>query len=140
MKYFTLIGNHDFISRDNTGTGAALTIFSEYIDKIDIILIDEAQFFDDLYSFCVNIIDTTDKTIYIFGLSGDYKREKFGEVIDLIPMADNITHLKAICHYCIEDKDAPFTLRITKNTHQIEVGGLKEYCSVCHECWLNNNK
>ena len=35
MKYFTLIGNHDFISRDNTGTGAALTIFTEYIDKID---------------------------------------------------------------------------------------------------------
>ncbi len=35
MKYFTLIGNHDFISKESTGLGAAMTIFNEYKDKID---------------------------------------------------------------------------------------------------------
>ena len=34
MKYFTLIGNHDFISKDSE-PGAAMTIFNEYKDKID---------------------------------------------------------------------------------------------------------
>ena len=34
MKYFTLIGNHDFISKDS-GLGAAMTIFNEYKEKID---------------------------------------------------------------------------------------------------------
>ena len=34
MKYFTLIGNHDFISKDNPSVGAALTIFNEYKDGI----------------------------------------------------------------------------------------------------------
>ncbi len=34
MKYFTLIGNHDFISKDSE-PGAAMTIFNVYKDKID---------------------------------------------------------------------------------------------------------
>jgi two-component system, NtrC family, response regulator AtoC len=34
VKYFTLIGNHDFISKDS-GPGAAMTIFNEYKEKID---------------------------------------------------------------------------------------------------------
>lgn len=35
MKYFTLIGNHDFISKENIGLGAVLTIFNEYKHNID---------------------------------------------------------------------------------------------------------
>jgi len=108
-------------------------------EKIDVILIDEAQFFNDLYDFCKKIVDTTDKIVYIFGLSGDYKREKFGQVLDLIPLADNIIHLKAICNNCNEDREAPFTLRITKKNDQFLVGGLGEYSAVCRECWLNKN-
>tara|TARA_Y100001970_G_C14257575_1_gene876669 strand:- start:7953 stop:8522 length:570 start_codon:yes stop_codon:yes gene_type:complete len=115
----------------------------KYNEKINVILIDEAQFFEDLYDFCKNIIDTTDKIVYIFGLSGDYKREKFGQVLDLIPLADNIRHLKAICNYCDDVKDAPFTLRIPNESNktsdnQVIVGGLDKYSAVCRECWLNN--
>ena len=35
MKYFTLIGNHDFINKGSPGLGAALTIFLHYKDEID---------------------------------------------------------------------------------------------------------
>lgn len=111
-----------------------------YEDNYKIILIDEAQFFNDLYNFCKNIVDTTDKIVYIFGLSGDYKREKFGQVLDLIPLANNIVHLKAICNYCDNGNEAPFTLRITKNNNQVAVGGIGEYCAVCRECWLNKSQ
>ena len=72
-------------------------------------------------------------------MSGDYKREKFGQVLDLIPIADNIKHLKAICTNCEYDREAPFTLRKNKNTNQVLVGGLNEYNAVCRECWLSNN-
>ena len=34
MKYFTLIGNHDFIAK-GSDPGAAMTIFNKYKDKID---------------------------------------------------------------------------------------------------------
>jgi len=35
MKYFTFIGNHDFIDQTREGFGAALTIFFHYKDEID---------------------------------------------------------------------------------------------------------
>ena len=79
------------------------------------------------------------KIVYIFGLSGDYKREKFGQVLDLIPLADNITQLKSICNNCKLVKDAPFTLRITDKKNQVSVGGKNEYIAVCRDCWLNTN-
>jgi thymidine kinase len=117
------------------------TLFTnESKDNYDILLIDESQFFNDLYSFCKNLVDSTNKIIYIFGLSGDSNREKFGQINDLIPIADSITQLKAICNNCTETKDAPFTMRKTSNKEQISVGGTDEYMAVCRDCWLKNNK
>ena len=107
------------------------------VHKNDIILIDEAQFFNDLYIFCKNIVEKHNKIIYVFGLSGDSNREKFGQILDLIPIADDVKFLKSICNQCKNVKDAPFTLRITKNKEQISVGSSEEYLAVCRKCWLD---
>ena len=42
--------------------------------QIDVIGIDEAQFFDDLYDFCCNTADRDGKIVVVAGLDGDYKR------------------------------------------------------------------
>lgn len=42
--------------------------------QLDVIGIDEAQFFDDLYDFCCKAADNDGKTIVIAGLDGDYLR------------------------------------------------------------------
>lgn len=42
--------------------------------QLDVIGIDEAQFFDDLYEFCCKAADNDGKTIVIAGLDGDYLR------------------------------------------------------------------
>ena len=77
--------------------------------------------------------------VYVFGLSGDFERNKFGQILDLIPISNNITYLKSICHSCEKVKDAPFTMRKTSNKEQVSVGGSEEYIAVCRECWLNRN-
>jgi len=41
--------------------------------QIDVIGIDEAQFFD-LYDFCCNAADRDGKIVVVAGLDGDYKR------------------------------------------------------------------
>jgi len=110
----------------------------EYIDSIDVILIDEGQFFKDLYVFCKHMTDKQKKIIYVFGLSGDFERKKFGQLIDLIPLADNIKHIKSICNLCRKIRNAPFTMRKTSNKEQISVGSFSEYLPVCRNCWLNN--
>ncbi|KAK4343525.1 hypothetical protein RND71_036619 [Anisodus tanguticus] len=42
--------------------------------KVDVIGIDEAQFFYDLYDFCCNAADIDGKTVVVAGLDGDYLR------------------------------------------------------------------
>ena len=63
---------------------------------------------------------------------------KFGDILDLIPIADNINFLKSICNKCNSIKEAPFTMRITNNTEQISVGSNEEYLAVCRKCWMIN--
>lgn len=107
-------------------------------NNIDIVLIDESQFFEDLYDFCKDIVENFNKIVYVFGLSGDSNRHKFGEILDLIPIADDIKFLKSICNKCNLAKEAPFTMRITTNNEQMLVGGSDEYMPVCRRCWLKN--
>ena len=66
MKYFTLIGNHDFISRESTGPGAAMTIFNEYKEKID--------------------------SVYIFASPGEYKKmsEKIARKMKSFSVKENL--------------------------------------------------
>lgn len=42
--------------------------------QLDVIGIDEAQFFDDLYDFCAQAADLDGKTVIVAGLDGDYLR------------------------------------------------------------------
>lgn len=42
--------------------------------QLDVIGIDEAQFFGDLYDFCRNAADHDGKTVVVAGLDGDYLR------------------------------------------------------------------
>ena len=115
------------------------SINEKNIDNIDVILIDESQFFDDLYIFCKEFVENYNKIIYVFGLSGDSNRNIFGQLVDLIPIADNLTLLKSICNSCENVTNAPFTLRKSKTTNQLLVGSSNEYSAVCRECWLKYN-
>mmetsp|Transcript_29889 Transcript_29889/g.114750 ORF Transcript_29889/g.114750 Transcript_29889/m.114750 type:complete len:107 (+) Transcript_29889:196-516(+) len=63
----------------------------------DVAAIDEAQFFPDLLSFCLEWVDKQKKTVLVAGLDADCERRKFGEVLDLAPHADRITKLSARC-------------------------------------------
>jgi thymidine kinase len=63
-------------------------------------------------------------------------------VLSLIPLADSVTKLTALCRQCGDGTAAIFTLRrpplpaeaveaITENQEQIQVGGAEQYESVC---------
>ena len=51
--------------------------------EADVIGIDEAQFFDDLYEFILKI-EHMNKIVYISGLDGDYLRKPFGNHYEVI--------------------------------------------------------
>ena len=98
---------------------------------IDIILIDEAQFFQDLYNFANKAANEDNKILIISGLDGDFKRNQFGDIIKLIPHAEKVTKLNALCNICNDGSIASFTHRKIKNNNLNLVGGQDEYMPVC---------
>jgi len=103
----------------------------------EVILINEGQFFDDLYD-CVLDMVKEKKKVYIAGLDGDFERKKFGQMLDLIPKCNDYTKLKSLCSICKNGEPGIFSLRLTKETHQTLVGS-DSYIPVCRNCYDKNN-
>ena len=103
------------------------------IDDTQVVLINEAQFFEDLVEDVKKLLEMK-KTIYICGLDGDYKRDKMGSILDLIPLCDKVTKLNSLCAICKDGTPAIFSKRITNETEQILIGS-DNYIPVCRSCY-----
>ena len=101
----------------------------EFCDS-DVVAIDEAQFFSNLKDF-VGMCLFLKKKVLLAGLDADYKQQKFGDIVDCIPMADRVTKLSALCMRCRDGTKGPFTRRLV-DTNELElVGGNESYEAVC---------
>ena len=60
-----------------------------------VVLINEAQFFPDLYESVLKML-SSNKKVYIVGLDGDFEKNKFGEILDLIPHCDKVQKLNSL--------------------------------------------
>lgn len=108
----------------------------EVTQDVDIILINEGQFFPDIVEWTKKMVDTFGKKVYICGLDGDYKREKFGNILELIPLCDKVTKLTALCGICKNGTKAIFTKRTTECQTQILIGEKDHYMPVCRSCYI----
>ncbi len=102
--------------------------------QADVVFIEEAQFFENLYNFVSNNLNT--KSFVIAGLDGDFKRNPFGDILRLIPLADKVKKLNALCKFCKDGTEAPFTKRLVISDEQHLVGGSDSYASVCRKHYL----
>lgn len=101
----------------------------------EVILINEGQFFPDLYDVVVDML-RCNKKIYICGLDGDFERKKFGQILDLIPLCDKVTKLTSLCSQCKNGTPGIFSMRLTNETAQTVVGS-DNYIPVCRKCYKN---
>lgn len=98
-----------------------------------VILINEGQFFPDLYDTVLKMIKDN-KKVYIAGLDGDFQRKKFGQMLDLIPLCDTVTKLTSLCNICKNGNLGIFSKRITNETEQTVIGS-DNYIPVCRSCY-----
>jgi len=110
----------------------------EFINS-DVVLINEGQFFSDLNDTVLEMVDFYKKKVYICGLDGDFKREKFGSILDLIPYCDNIIKLQSLCSICKNGKPAIFSHRLTREDSQILIGS-DIYIPLCRSCYLTETR
>ena len=110
-------------------------LFQLDIDPYNVIAIDEAQFFTGLQTFVQRAL-SMEKHIIIAGLDGDFMQREFGEILNLIPHADEITKVYALCMSCKNGTLAPFTKRLTDSKEQELIGDASVYIAVCRRCLL----
>lgn len=112
------------------------------VGPYDVIVVDEAQFFDDLYDTISSWLKYN-KYYYVVGLSGSYRQKKIGQITDLIPLADKSSHFYAQCKFCAVGlkmlgeqprfTPAPFTYRLVLDDELVSVGGNDKYASLCRK-------
>ena len=126
----TILSSHDKITIPCIHTNK----LTDLVINTEIILINEGQFFKDLYEFVIYMLEQN-KTIYISGLDGDFERKKFGDILDLIPLCDQVTKLKSLCSLCKNGTPGIFSLRLTKEKQQTLIG-INNYIPVCRNCYI----
>ena len=138
--------NINSITSHNQETEDCITIkdLSKLTDDIikynDVIIIDEGQFFKNLKNMVLFWVEKLNKHIIIGGLDGDFQRNKIGEILDLIPYADNYIKLTALCKYCYNGTPAIFSHRINNNNNeQIVIGNEESYVSLCRKHYIDFN-
>ena len=129
----TMLSTHDKVMIPCIKTNKLFDIL-DIISNTQVIIINEGQFFDDLYINVVSLL-SQGKKIYIGGLDGDFERKKFGQILDLIPMCDKVTKLTSLCSICKNGNAGIFSKRITLEKEQTIVGS-DNYIPVCRSCYL----
>lgn len=109
------------------------------INNIDTVFIEEGQFFPDLKNGVIRLVEEYDCNVVIVGLDGDSNRNKFGQILDLIPYCDTCTKISALCKKCNDGTPAIFSHRNSNSKNQIEVG-VADYDSLCRKHYLELNK
>ncbi|KAK9805146.1 hypothetical protein WJX72_001854 [[Myrmecia] bisecta] len=104
--------------------------------QYSVIAVDEGQFMPDLVEFA-ELWANEGKTVIIAALDATFQRLPFKQVVELIPRAEEVSKLKAICHNC--RKEAAFTKRIAPETDVTLVGGADKYVAACRNCHSNTS-
>ena len=100
-----------------------------------VIIIEEAQFFEGLYDFVLDSCEKDGKHVIVVGLDGDSNRNMFGDIIKLIPVCDSVKKLYGLCVRCKDGTKACFTKRLVDNDSQVFIG-TTEFQAVCRKCYL----
>lgn len=133
----TRYSEEDVVSHDkNTirstpidSSGAILLLASD----IDVVGIDEAQFFDDGLVEVCNQLANNGVRVIVAGLDMDYKGISFGPIPALCAIADEVTKVHAICVKC--GALAYVSHRLIHNDKRVLLGEKDEYEPLCRECY-----
>jgi thymidine kinase len=101
---------------------------------MDVVGIDEAQFFDDQLPEVVDQLAFRGTRVIVAGLDMDYTGKPFGQIPNLLAKADFITKLHAICVRC--GHIANYSYRKAVHDSQILLGEKNLYEPRCRKCYL----
>jgi thymidine kinase len=125
------IVSHDENKIQSTPVSNSQTILMLAHD-VDVVGIDEAQFFDDQITTVCEKLALKGIRVIVAGLDMDYRGKPFGQMPNLLAIADYITKLHAICMKC--GNIANVSYRKVAGGGQVLLGEKDIYEPRCREC------
>ena len=133
----TRYSDEDVVSHDQNSihstpiesSGSLLLLASD----IDVVGIDEAQFFDNGLVEVCNELANRGVRVIVAGLDMDFKGIPFGPIPALCAIADEVTKVHAICVRC--GALACVSHRLISNERRVLLGEKDEYEPLCRECY-----
>ena len=101
--------------------------------NVDVIGIDEAQFFDDSIVQVCNTLADNGLRIIIAGLDMDFMGKPFGPMPALLSVAEFVTKVHAICMRC--GNLAQFSFRKSEDEQVVLLGEKNLYEPLCRNCY-----
>jgi thymidine kinase len=100
---------------------------------VQVVGIDEAQFFDPSLIELVNELADAGVRVIIAGLDQDFMRRPFGPMPQLMATAEYVDKMHAICMRC--GGPAHYSQRIAGGGEQFQVGDVDSYEARCRACY-----
>ncbi len=96
--------------------------------RFQAVVVDEGQFFSDLFDCVTRWADEIEGLdIVVAGLDGTFQREPFGDMLRLIPHAEEVVRLSALCARCRDGTKAVYSRRRGVAGQDVMVVGAGEY-------------
>ena len=129
----SVLQTHDMVTFECIKTSNLFEVSTcQQYQSAKVIAVDETQFFSNLRFFVERALKDN-KHVILAGLDGDYQQQVFGELLLMIPLANNITKLSAMCMECLDGTLGPFTKRTVDSSLQELVGDSNSYRAVCRK-------
>lgn len=141
----TRYGNECIASHDKEIEKACCVELLSSVDHLvrsgeyNVIAIDEGQFFADLFEYVSRWADELPVHIVVSGLDGTSERMPFGDMLRLIPHAEEVERLSAFCSECRDGTIAVFSKyfgEAPKDENGVAIGGAEAYRPVCRRHFL----
>ncbi|MEO6189032.1 MAG: thymidine kinase [Saprospiraceae bacterium] len=137
----TRYDDRQVVSHDDNALMSTPILYSAQIldvpEEIQVVGIDEAQFFDLELSKHVQTICLRGIRVIIAGLDMDFRGVPFGPMPDLLAIAEYITKVHAICPHC--GNLATHSYRISEEQDTILLGEKDKYEPRCRACFAMGN-
>lgn len=127
----TNVVSHDSNAIHSTPIDNSQTILL-MAEGVDVVGIDEAQFFDAEIARVCETLALRGVRVIVAGLDMDYLGRPFGQMPNLLAIADYITKLHAICMRC--GNIANISFRKTEQEGQVLLGEKETYEPRCRHC------
>jgi thymidine kinase len=103
------------------------------LDTVDVVGIDEAQFFDELLVGLAMELVEAGKRVVLAGLDTTFAGEPFAPMPALMAIADEVVKLSAVCMVC--GAPAIHTQRLGASQQLVMVGASGMYEARCRACF-----